>query len=220
MQSERIAPGLVLGEAGARLDGDRRLAVHAEAAADAHGGLRDRRIDVAALEFAAEQDVGLRFVMQQRRARLDRFDRIVDARQRLEIDGDQLDRILGKVTAFRHHPDNGLADIAHLAARQRQDRRRVITAHARGREQRLDRGFDVVRGQHRKHAGGGARGGAIDGADARMRVFAAAEGDMQQARHLAVVDVSAEPGQQARVLGALDAGADNFRPRGFRERQS
>ena len=56
--------------------------------------------------------------------------------------------------------------------------------------------------------------------DARMRVLAAAERDVQHARDLPVVRVAAEPGQQARVLGALDARADDLRPRDVGARQS
>ena len=68
--------------------------------------------------------------------------RIGGASQRLEIDVDQLERVLGEIAALGDHADDRLADMAHLVARQRQDRRRVIALHARGREQRLD----VVRG--------------------------------------------------------------------------
>ena len=50
-------------------------------------------------------------------------------------------------------------------------------------------------------------------ADARVRMIAAPERDMQRARHLPVVDEAAEPGEQARVLGALDPRADDLRPR-------
>ena len=56
--------------------------------------------------------------------------------------------------------------------------------------------------------------------DARMRMLAAAERDVQHARHLPVVDEAAEAGEQARVLGALDARADDLRPRDGSERQS
>jgi hypothetical protein len=55
--------------------------------------------------------------------------------------------------------------------------------------------------------------------DARMRVLAAAERDMEHARDLAVVHIAAEPGQQPRILGALDARPDDLRPRRSR-RQS
>ena len=79
----------------------------------------------------------------------------------------------------------------------------------------------IVGGEHRDDARRGARGRTIDGADARMRLIAAPERDMQHAQHLAVVGISAEPGQQPRILGALDARADDFRPGdGFRARQS
>src|ERR1051325_4835835 len=57
-----------------------------------------------------------------------------------------------------------------------------------------------------------ARGGAIARHDPRMRVRAAAERAVHHARPLPVVRVAAEPGEQTRVLGTLDARADDFWP--------
>ena len=74
--------------------------------------------------------------MQQRRAVANCFFRIDHDRERLEVDLDQFERILGQIAAFRHDADDRLADVAHLVARQREDRRRVVVRHARGREQR------------------------------------------------------------------------------------
>ena len=60
--------------------------------------------------------------------------------------------------------------------------------------------------------------GAARKADGVVAVFtaedlAATERDVQRIRRLAVVDEAAASGEQARVLGALDAGADDLRPR-------
>ncbi len=45
-----------------------------------------------------------------------------------------------------------------------------------------------------------------------MRLVAPAERGMNNARRLAVIGKGTAPGQQTRVLGALDARADDFRP--------
>ena len=78
---------------------------------------------------------------------------------------------------------------------------------------------EIIGGEHRDHARRGARRGTVDRHDARMGVLAAAERDVQHARDLPVVGIGAETGEQARVLGALDARADDLRPRESR-RQS
>ena len=46
----------------------------------------------------------------------------------------------------------------------------------------------------------------------RVRLIAAPEGDMQRARRRAVVGIGAAAGEEAQVLGSLDARADDFRP--------
>ena len=138
IKRQRLAAGVVFGEAGARLDRDRRLAMHAETAFDAHRRGGKRGIDIAALEFAADQHIGAGLLVQQRRAGTRRLFRIDDHRQQLVIDGDEFQRILGLIAVLRHDADDRFADIADLAARQRQDRRRVIVFHARGGDQRLD----------------------------------------------------------------------------------
>ncbi len=68
MQGQRVAARLVFGEAGARLDRDRALAMHAEPAFDPDRRRRKCRLRIAALELAADDDIGAGLVMQQRRA--------------------------------------------------------------------------------------------------------------------------------------------------------
>ena len=116
------------------------------------------------------------------------------------------------IAAVGDDADDRLADIAHLAARQRQDRRGVVIRHARGREQRLDQIAYIVRGEYGNDARRGTRAGAVDRADARMGLIASPERNVQHVHHLAVVGVGAEPGEQPRILAALDTRADNFWP--------
>jgi len=212
IKRQRILAGGVFGQIGAVLHGERRLAAHAKAAADPHRRSLHLGIDIAALELTRQQHVGAGAFVQQRRIRPDRGFRIDHDRQRLEIDLDQFERVFGEIAALGHHRDHRLADIAHLALRQRNQRRGVIVRHARCGEQRFDAAFEIGAGKHRHHAGRRARRRALDRQDTRMRMVAAAEGDMQHARRRPVVDVAAVAGQEARVLRAAHPRPDHLRP--------
>ena len=57
--------------------------------------------------------------VQHRRCRLERVGGIDDGRQRLVVDLDQLQRILGEIAVRRDHDRDRLADIAHALDRDR-----------------------------------------------------------------------------------------------------
>jgi hypothetical protein len=61
---------------------------------------------------------------------------------------------------------------------------------------------EIIEREHRVHAGQGERGGLRHAADRGVRVRAAHEARVQQARHLHVVDVAAAPAQERLVLDA------------------
>ena len=212
MQRQRVAPRLVFGKARPGLDGDRRLAMHAEAAADAHRRGGKRLVRLAAFELPVHQHVGAGFFMQERHSGTHGLLRVNDGGQRFVVDNEELERVLGEVAVFGDDTHDRLADIAHLAARQRQDRCGVIMGHARGRDQRLDRAGQILGGENSDDARGGARSGSVDRANARMRLVAPAEGDVQRAHHLPIIGEGAVARQEARILGPFDARADELRP--------
>src|SRR5262249_56296819 len=72
-------------------------------------------------------------VVKNRRFRID------NDRQRFVIDIYEFDSILRPVTAFGDNAHDGLADVAHLASRQWQNRRGVIVRHTRRGNQWLYR---------------------------------------------------------------------------------
>ena len=150
--------------------------------------------------------------MQERRSGTHGLFRVNDGGQRFVVDSEEFERVLGEVAVFGDDAHDRLADIAHLATRERQDRCGVIMGHARGRDQRLDRAGQILGGENRDDARGRARRGSVDRANARMRLVAPAEGDVQRAHHLPVIGEGAVAGQQARVLGPFDARADELRP--------
>ena len=167
---------------------------------------------IPAFEFAGHEYVGASLVVKERRAGTHRLLRIGDKRQRLIIDANELARVFGVVAALGDDPDDRLTDIAHLAARQRQDWRRVIIRHARGGDDGFDQVRQILGREHRDDARRGTRRRAIERANARMRLIAPAKGDVQCAGSVVVVGIGAASGEEARVLGAFDAGADDFRP--------
>ena len=107
--------------------------MHTEVSLDPHWRLRECGIDVATLELAVDNDVAASLLVQARRVVFNGFQRIDDDRQRLEFDVDHFERVFGKVAALRHDADHRFTDVAHFAARKRQDRRGVIAFHARRR---------------------------------------------------------------------------------------
>ena len=91
--------------------------MHTKTRADAHRRGGKDSIDIAALEFTAHQHISPGGLMQQWRAVLHRLFRIDHDGQRLEVNADKFERILGLIAALCNDADNGLADISHLVAR-------------------------------------------------------------------------------------------------------
>ena len=102
--------------------------------------------------------------------------------------------------------------MAHLAARQWVELGWVVIRHARGGAQRQCEVIEIGCGVHREGARQSGGRGCIDAGDPRMRPVAAAERDVQRARHEAVVGESALPRQEPRILDPLHPRADVARP--------
>src|SRR5215471_6236045 len=149
--------------------------------------------------------------MQQRCAVANCFFDIDHGREWLVVDAEQFERVFRLIATFGNDADDWFPDVAHLAARQREDRRSEIIRHARGGDQGLYFG-QIFGRDYRDDTRRNTRGIAIDCADPRVRLIAAAEGYVQYASGLPVVGVAAEPGEKTRVLGAFNACADNFWP--------
>ena len=171
------------------------------------GGEGVRHVAVGHLEL--RQHIGLRFAPHFRRARCERGFQVGDERQRIVVDLDRSHRVLGEVARFGDHHRHRLADEAHLARREhegrdvlRQRRRRKTQRHAQPHA-----GLLQVRGcEDRCHL---ARGAGIDIADQRMCMRAAHERRMQHAGQLDVGGVAPGAAQQARILDATRARADD-----------
>jgi hypothetical protein len=57
--------------------------------------------------------------VQPRRAVFNRFERVGNDRQWLELDADRLASVFRKIPALRHDADHWLPDITYFAARKR-----------------------------------------------------------------------------------------------------
>ncbi len=136
-------------------------------------------VDVAALEFTENDDVGAGLFVQQRCVVGHRVGLADGEGQGFVVDGDVLQRVLGCVAAFGDDSHNGLADITHFSPRQGPDRRGVIVLHLRGRNSRLEIALEVCRVENRHHTRHRERLTDIDAANARMRRVAAPDRDME-----------------------------------------
>ncbi len=192
------------------LDRRRGAAVVGEAAADHHVGLRPRRLVVPLLLGHIRCDIRAHVLVHQRHPGLQGLLELHHGRQRLVVDVDVLQRVLGHVAGHGHDQCHRLADMAHLAVGQR-DLRPLVENHPLDRRRRhqqrprLPVVAQILGREDRDHALALEHPRRVDAEDAGMRVRAAQEGDMRHLRQLDVVDELGPAGQEARVFIALDA---------------
>ena len=129
------------------------------------------------------------------------------AGQRLVVDVDQFDRVLGEVAALGDDQRNRVADELGLALGQRRPRSVRDVLARDGVPGLLDVGVEVGGGEHRVHAGQRQRRRGVDAVDPGARERAAHEAGVQHARPGDVVDEAAAAGQQPGVLDPLYAGS-------------
>ncbi len=165
VQRHAVALHVVFGERGVRLHVRVVHLGEGEALLAHQIGLREAGGAVAELGVHLAQHVVGLVVVDRHRAGLARRLGGEIGRQHLVLDRDQRQRALGRRFIDRRHRGHRVAAVAHLVARQRKfvlgDRQ-----HAEGHRR-------VLAGAHRLHAGQRARGGRVDGQDARMRMRAA-----------------------------------------------
>ena len=205
VQFENVARGVVAAERAARLQRHARVAAGRKVELD--DGVRgaQRRFDVA---VAVAQQRGLAAA-----AGLELAGRIAcrqHDRQRLDLDLDQLGRVLGQIRILREHGGHRIPDIAHAAARQRRLAKRLerlggfVGTEIDRREIR-----DVGIGPHRHHAGQRARRRGVDRDDAAMGVGGAHHAHMQLMRKVDVAGIAALAGDQRQILEPGDRMAEH-----------
>ena len=187
------------------------------------GGARERclgRRDVA--DVGVDADVG-DVVIEPRRAGRDRGRGRRHRLERLVVHHDALGRILGGGDALGHHHHHLLADVAHPVGRQQHLRRVAVLGAVAvlqrdiGRRLHRERGVrhgvkavgcNVGAGQHRQHAGHGARRRRVDRDDARVRVRRAHEHRIGLTRQAQIIAVAAGAAEQAQVFLASERFSD------------
>ena len=120
----------------------------------------------------------------------------------------------------RRRPGPGSRRRARPRARRRSARARerapatqwARSPASKARRERSDRLRQILPRQHGGDAGRAPRARHVHAAHVSVRVHAPHEGGVEQPGHPEIVEVGAAPGQQARVLDALDAPARQ--PRG------
>ncbi len=195
------------GEQAARLHRHGRMALDAEMLAAGIGRVLERRFGVAAHGRHGVGDIGAD-LLEQQHVVLARRVAIRHRRQRLDIDHDRFERILGNRRAVRHDDGDRLADIAHLVVG---DDRLLVALELRQRllpQRNFRHVADIRRRDDSAHAGARARGLGIDGADAAVRNRAAQDDGVQDAVEREVVDILSAAGEKAEVFETLDRAAD------------
>ena len=187
----------------ARLHRHGGMPLHAKTLFTCVGRILEGSGGVATRRVIGDGVVGAEFLEQQSFLRCRRDGQVVDR------DDDRFQRILCDGHTVGEDDRDGLADIAHLAGRERRLLERIELVE-RLQPQRHCRHLVAEIGgrQHRIDAGQVEGGLRIDAAQNAMRDGAAQDHGMQLILLRDVVDVDAAPAQQPQILDALDGTAD------------
>ena len=148
-------------------------------------------------------------------------------------DGDPFGRVQRLGAGVGDDQGDRFADMAHLALGQQGlggegEGGAGVGVGGDGGAQRSEAvGVEIGRGQHRLHAGGGACGGGVDGAEPGVGVGGAQQHGVGEAGEGEIVEIGAVAGEEARVFPPSRRGADGgsfchpwtFSPAGGRMRR-
>ncbi len=130
--------------------------------------------------------------------------------QRVVVDLDQVQGVIGLVAILGDHHRHDVADIAHRVLGDRRVARHfhlTVGEQPGGRHWR-QRILGVGAGEDGDHAAGGCRRAGVDGADAGMSVRATEHRRFNHPRQLDVIGVKGGAREQPRILAPPDAGAE------------
>ena len=138
--------------------------------------------------------------------------------QRLVLDLDQLERVLGDVAAHRDHGRDGLTHPADAVGRKRMGPGDALLGNGEPDHRLLARDRrEVPAGDDVEDPGQLTGLADVDTPDACMRHGAAQHGGFDHLGHRHVVDVLPAAREQARILGASDTAPGVLRPHGFND---
>jgi hypothetical protein len=163
--------------------------------------LAERGLHVALADLVLADDVRPQLWMEERRAARERGVQISHHRERLELDSDARDRVLGCVAIARDDDGDGLADVSHLfEGEDRLARTLEAVLHCFSPAVRQgdlllghrgQRSQEFCSGHGEDHPGNGGGRGHVDGNDPRVCQRAAHDGGVQHSRQFQVADEDA-----------------------------
>ncbi len=201
--------GIEVGQDGARLESDARVPPHGERVGHNGGRAFEGGLNITRAELECEGEIVAELRVDHRRQRVERALGIRHGGQRLPFDAHPRDAVFGERAALRHHGRDGLALPRSLAGREGALHRRLHPLEMReGADPARADGRHVLTSDDRDHSGQRSRPSGVDRDDARMRVGAPHEGDVEHARQRHVIGKNATTGQESLRLRPDHALAD------------
>ena len=162
-------------------------------------------LGIAVTERAVAGEIGTQALVQHWRVGLERRNGIDNHRQRLVVDLDQIECVLGEITARRDDDHGRLPDIAHAVDGDRP----AFDGSAHADDEAGRMGGDIRTRDHRSDARRRSRRSGTNAGNLRVRMRRAQNPCMERAvAHRHIVNVAPIAAQQRRVLDTLDRAAD------------
>ena len=199
--------GLELRDDRARLHRVRDQALVDDAKLDRRLGVTERLVDVATLHGIGENEIRPQVLVEDGRARLERFRRVDDDRQWLVVDRHQVGPTLCSLTRVGDDGGDRVSGVARLVGRQWHVLRAVQARH-RDEHRQHTRRLRVLAGDNGHDARLLAGCRRVDAPDPRMCVRTAYERDVDHGREGHVVSERAPTLDELGVLLARSARSD------------
>ena len=168
---------------------------------------REARVEVALADPAFGDDVGR--ALDDRGVRPQRFDGVVDPREGLELDLDEVHRVVRDVPGLRRDEGEGLAEVPDPLLDE--DLLPGVEPFLAGLPRNVRRGRavgEVVAGEDARHPLQGPRLRHVEALEARARAIRPDHPHVQHVRHHVVARVGRAPGDLARRVGAREGPSD------------
>ncbi len=207
---QRALRGVKVGDQAAAFERHRKLALEPELFGDHKIGLGKRLRGLALLQCVIERNIVPEF-------RVDRYTRaegllvVGRRRQFLPFDGDELGCVLRLGPALGNHRHDRLPLPHRALLDQERLRRRAVPGAMQGNaDKRIAQRIEITRGKDRRYAWRLSCRFGVDPAQPGMGMRAAHEADVQHARQLDVVEITAMAAQQPLQFPPRHAGADRL----------